>query len=285
MSAGNAIARPETATHEVSDGVVLTMFDFGPAHGAEGRPLLVFVAGWISLLSGWEKVLSELVPRFRVLYLETREKKSAILPGPARKISFSPGRMAQDIHEILAQRAPEGLPFYLAGSSLGAALILEHLAQSPLKPRESFLISPISRMHYPPLALAILRLIPPSWFGIVKPWIKWYLATFRCDRKNEPEQVRKYEGTIDAAEPARLKQNAIALENYSVWPVLSRVTTPVHLIGGRTDTLHGVEELEKMAALLPDARLTVLESNRETHSEVCGRLMAEAIMEREGRKG
>jgi len=88
--------------------------------------------------------------------------------------------------------------------------------------------------------------------------------------KNEPDQVKKYCGTIDAAEPIRLKANANAIRNYSLWEKLSDIKSPVVIIGAKTDNLHGIDILEKMVKIMPLASLEMMKSNKETHSAKMG---------------
>ena len=274
-----AKARVKESYIPVSDGVELLAIDFIPDANDKNLPVLVFVPGWISLVSGWEGVLLELIKKYHVIYLETREKKSARLP--EKKVAFTVERMSQDIHEVLPHTAAADKPFYLAGSSLGGAVILDYMSRDFVMPREAFLVSPIAEMHFPALAVFIIKLIPPFLYFIVKPWIKWYLKNIRCDKEKEPEQVKKYERTLDAAEPYRLKKNAVALVDYQVWDRLDQVAAPVLIIGAKADSLHGMEELEKMRDNIPDASMAVLESNKESHSEKCGAVMTAAIKSRE----
>jgi len=261
---------------EVSDGVKLNVIDFTPEGSDPTKPVVVFVAGWISLPSGWKDFLKTLTPRYRTLYVETREKISSILP-KGRQIDFSIERMALDIGEILQKTIPDGETFYFAGSSMGATIILDYLSLGKRQPTQSFLISPIAKFSIPTWALGLIKLSHPSFYSAIKPVVKWYLKNFRLDKKREPEQVAKYEGTLDAAEPARLKINALSVSKYSLWDKLGRVKSPVCLIGARTDTLHGVEELEKMVALMPHATLILMQSNKETHSERAGSFIADRI--------
>ena len=52
---------------EVSDGVTLRIIDFTPTREEKDTPLILFVAGWISLISGWKGVMKSITPRFRTL--------------------------------------------------------------------------------------------------------------------------------------------------------------------------------------------------------------------------
>jgi len=265
---------------KMSDGVELKVTDFLPEGNAPEKPVLVFVAGWISLISGWVDVLKELIPEYQTLYVETREKISARLPA-IQGVDFSIEQMSRDLDEVLSQTLPKDKPFYFAGSSLGSTVILEYLSADKKQPRDSFIISPISEFNIPTWGLILIRFLHPGFYLVIKPLIKWYLRNFRLDKKKEPEQVAKYEGTLDAAEPGRLKANARAIQNYSLWGKLQDIKSPVLIIGAKADTLHGVEILEKMVSMMASARMELLESNKETHSKRSGTLMIGEIKRRE----
>jgi pimeloyl-ACP methyl ester carboxylesterase len=274
--AGGSV-RLTTRPVTVSDGVTLTLYDFQPANDTGAGPVLVFVPGWVSLISGWTEVLKVLTPKVRVLYLETREKRSARLPeGPLP--AFTLERMSADLAEVIGQELPEETPYALAGSSLGSAVILDYLNDRATRlPRTSVLISPITEVDFPLWARLIIRWVPPSAYAVIKHIAIFYLTRFRVDKRREPEQAAKYTGTLMAAEPVRLKANARALSGYSVWNRLAGVDARVLLVGARTDRLHGLDALRRMAETLPQARLSIMESNRATHSAAVAYLLLDEL--------
>ncbi|MBU1168393.1 MAG: alpha/beta hydrolase [Proteobacteria bacterium] len=261
----------------VSDGVALNLYDFSPDKGSQDAPAVVFVPGWVSLISGWIDVLKVLTPRMRVIYLETREKYSACIPkGPLPEFTLE--RMRKDLEEVLLQVLPGDTPFVLAGSSLGSTIILEYLNRGNGRiPEKSILVSPISQVDFPFWARMLIRFFPPAAYSLIKHAIIFYLTRFKVDKHKEPEQAEKYKGTLLAAEPYRLKANAQALSGYSVWNRLGHVTSEVVLVGARTDKLHGLGDLEKMVEGLPMARLEVMGSNLETHSEKLAYVLLEEL--------
>lgn len=262
---------------DVSDGVALRLIDFKPDHDTDDHPMVLFVAGWVSLPAGWEGLLTGLTPHYRLIYIETREKKSAVLP-TVKRLDFSISRMVNDIQEILQVKVNKRRPIFFSGSSLGSTIILDYLSRTDTrKPRASILISPICEFPFPAWLLFVINFVPAFFYTLVRPVMKWYLKYFRLDRKNEPEQVKKYEGTIDAAEPGRLKANAFAIKNYSLWKKLHKVDSSVIIIGAETDSLHGTETLKKIIDLMPSATLKLMQSNKETHSDNAGRFIADQI--------
>ncbi|WP_300673876.1 alpha/beta hydrolase [Desulfoluna sp.] len=259
----------------LSDGVTLTLFDF-KGEGHEKKPMLLFVAGWLSALSGWHEVLEEMTPHTRVLYMESREKRSARLPaGPLPR--FDIDRLADDIAEVANAFIPAETSLYVAGSSLGSTALIRAMARRKITPSGAFLISPVTAFQFPPWGNFIISFVPPFFFKAIRYPIVWYLINFRVDKKKEPEQARKYTQTIMDAEPTRLKANAAALSGHTVWEDLPQVKSPVVVIGAASDKLHGVEEITKMVQRMPEARVEVMGSNKETHSGQAGRFIVEGM--------
>ncbi len=268
---------------EASDGVLLNVIEFIPAKDSENRPIILFVAGWISMISGWKGVLQKITPEYRTVYLETREKSSSIVP-KGKKVSFTMDRLAEDISNIIAKTIPENRKFVAGGSSLGATAILEYLALNLRQPECAMLISPTPVFRFPKILGDLVPLLPPSLYLIIKPIIKWYLRNFRLDKKKEIEQVKKYEGTLDAADPYKLKANALALKKFTIWDRLSMVTAPILIIGAAADTLHGIDTLKRMLQMIPRSEYREMASNKETHSEKAGELMVTYIKNNEYKK-
>jgi pimeloyl-ACP methyl ester carboxylesterase len=261
---------------EVSDGVSLKIIDFTPRNVSQEKPVILFVAGWISLISGWKGVLKVLTADHRVLYLESREKKSSAVPD-VKKVSFSMERLKLDIGEIIEKVIPPSEKFILAGSSLGASAILEYCGSEKRKPLSAVLIGPNAEFRFPKILGTVIPALHPSLYFTVKPVIKWYLRNFRLDKKNSKEQIEKYENTLDCADPYKLKANALAIRNYAIWDRIVNISVPCLIIGATTDTLHGTENIKRLMKIIPDSTYIELKSNMETHSEKAGRVIAEYI--------
>ncbi len=265
----------------VSDGVALKIIDFIPKRDNDKRPVILFVAGWISAISGWQGVLRVISSEYRTIYLETREKQSSIVPGN-RKVSFAMDRLSADIRDAVGKLIPPRRTFIMAGSSLGATAILEYLAERGEKPLCAVLVGPNAEFRFPRFLGRVIPAFPPSILPYPQACRKMVPArNFRLDKKNELEQVKKYEATLDAADPYKLKYNAIAIRNYSIWHVIPAVSTPVLVVGAALDKLHGNEALKKMVEMLPRSSYRELASNKETHSEKAGELIVEFIGRRD----
>jgi pimeloyl-ACP methyl ester carboxylesterase len=261
---------------DVSDGVSLKIIYFTPQNVSQGKPVIIFVAGWISLISGWKDVLKVLTAEHRVIYLESREKQSSTVPD-VKKVSFSIERLKLDIGEIVKKVIPPSEKFILAGSSLGASAILEYCGSKKQKPLSAILIAPNTEFRFPKILGTIIPAIHPALYFTVKPVIKWYLRNFRLDKKTCKEQIEKYENTIDCADPYKLKANALAIRNYAIWDHIDNITVPCLIIGATTDTLHDTENIKHLIKILPDSNYIELKSNMETHGEKAGRIILEYI--------
>jgi pimeloyl-ACP methyl ester carboxylesterase len=261
---------------EVSDGVTLKIIDFTPKNLSAHKPVILFVAGWISLITGWKGVLKALTKEHKVLYFESREKQSSIVPN-VKKVSFSMERLRLDIGEIIEKVIPRTSDFVLAGSSLGASAILEYCASRKRKPSSAVLIGPNAEFRFPRILGTIIPAVHPSLYFAVKPVIKWYLRNFRLDKKNSREQIEKYENTLDCADPYKLKANALAIRNYALWDHIVNIEVPCLIIGATTDTLHGTDNIKHLIDVMPYSSYIEFESNMETHSEKAGHAIIEYI--------
>lgn len=261
---------------DVSDGVSLKVIDFTPQITSSGKPVILFVAGWISLIAGWKGVLKVLTAKYRILYLETREKQSSIVAN-VKKVSFSMERLKLDIGEVIEKIIPPSEKFVIAGSSLGASAIIEYCGSEGRKPLSAILISPKAEFRFPKLLELVIPAVHPSLAFLVRPVIKWYLRNFRLDKKNSREQIEKYENTLDSADPYKLKANALALRKYALLNRVDKINVPCLMISATTDILHGTDEIKRIMKIMPDSTYVELESNMETHSEKAGRLIAEYV--------
>ncbi len=70
-----------TASVCVRKGVRLRVMIWRPKQPASGSPI-IFVAGWVSAVSGWAPLLKVMAAGRPVYYLETREKSAAMMQDP-----------------------------------------------------------------------------------------------------------------------------------------------------------------------------------------------------------
>jgi pimeloyl-ACP methyl ester carboxylesterase len=124
----------QTRQIQVNDNVSLRVITFQPNSPAKNPPV-VFIPGWISLIATWKSVLQDLSRDFTIHYIETREKKTAIVRG---RVKYRVEDCARDLAAIVEQLNLQDDNFILCGSSLGATAIADGFRF--LKRRPLFLV-------------------------------------------------------------------------------------------------------------------------------------------------
>jgi pimeloyl-ACP methyl ester carboxylesterase len=248
---------------EVEPGVRLTVHEWRPDSDAEP---LVFVAGWVSIVEGWRPLLEVLVRERRVVYVETREKRSAELARRHhRPASFSIPRLGDDVITVCdtLDIAPGRRVFF--ASSMGSNAVLEALKRGRLAARGAFLIGPNAEFRFPVWGKG-LTYLPSGVYHLLRPFVVWYLERFRVNARSDPEQMARYRRTLRAAHPLRLKLSARAVLGYSALPGLDTVTVPVAIAYAASDTLHGPGEARRIASAMPRGEAVECPSNTYMHT-------------------
>jgi pimeloyl-ACP methyl ester carboxylesterase len=234
---------------EVEPGVELLVRSWEPEAPQLDWPV-VFVPGWISLPHGWSELLQGLALRQPLLYVETREKATARYGGAFTPADQTIERNAADLVAIARQLPGDADQRVWVAASLGSTILTTALAGGELSARAAFLISPQVQFRYPwwlrPVTYCPDWLYPPA-----RDFILWYLRSFKVDTEREPEQMARYERTMNAAEPRRLKYSARSFEGYALWPLLEDVSHPVAVAHASSDTLHASDDVERLVAELP----------------------------------
>jgi len=247
---------------QVNDNVSLRVITFQP-NSPSNNPTVVFVPGWISLISTWKSVLQYLSRDFTIHYVETREKKTAIVRG---RVKYRVEDCARDLATIVEQLDLTDNNYILCGSSLGATAIADGFRFLKHRPLCLALIGINAEFYIPRGWIGFVRCFPPTLYLAFKPVIKWYLRNFRLDVEKDHAQYKKYCDNIDNADPFRLKKAALALAKYKIWERLPEIQTPVLLFSASLDALHDLENIKRIHELLPDSRYVDLETNFRTHS-------------------
>jgi len=250
---------------EVEEGVRLRCYRWRPQTDNCSEPLF-FIAGWISLVTGWKSLLQELVRSRPVVYLETREKGSAEIPkGLMRVSSFGIPRLADDLVAASKKLGLDNDRIVLFGSSMGSNAILEALKGSRLRARAAFLVGPNAEFYFPPWGKVAVRVVPAWLIERLKGFVIWYLRRFRVDADSDPEQMARYVRTVRAADPLRLKLSARAVQGYSVLPGLETIATPVAVAYADSDILHNEREVLRIVEAMPRGTAVSCPSNTYMH--------------------
>ena len=250
---------------EVEEGVRLRCYRWTPLSGNGASPVF-FIAGWISLVTGWKALLQELVRNRPVVYLETREKRSAeILPHLMKSSSFTIPRLAEDVVSAARTLGLDNDRTVLFGSSMGSNAILEALKGSRLPARAAFLVGPNAEFYFPAWGKVAVRVVPAWLIERLKGFVIWYLRKFRVNSNSDPEQMARYVRTVRAADALRLKLSARAVQGYSAMPGLESITTPVAVAYANSDTLHDEREVRRMVDAIPRGTAVSCPSNTYMH--------------------
>lgn len=250
---------------DVGEGVRLRCYRWQPQPENGASPVF-FVAGWISLVTGWKALLQELVRTRPVVYLETREKRSAeIPPRLMHSSSFTIPRLADDVVRAAERLGLDNDRTVLFGSSMGSNAILEALKDSRYSARAAFLVGPNAEFYFPAWGKVAVRVVPAWLIERLKGFVIWYLRRFRVDSESDPEQMARYERTIGAADALRLKLSAQAVQGYSALPGLASITTPVAVAYADSDRLHDERDVRRMVDAMPRGTAIRCPSNTYMH--------------------
>jgi len=246
----------------VNKNVTLKVITFSPLK-ATTNPVVIFVPGWISLMSGWKEVLIEMSRDFTIHYVETREKISSTISG---KVHYQVEDFARDISSLVDVFKLKDRNFILFGSSLGATTIVDSCRFLTSQPLCLVLIGVNAVFYIPKFWRHVVRLFPPRLYLAFKPFIKWYLRNFRLDVQSDLAQYKKYCLNIDTADPWKLKKAALAFVRYAIWDRLPDIKIPALLISASKDKIHDLQNIRHISALMSNSTNIDLETNSNTHS-------------------
>ncbi len=250
----------------VEDGVRLQVFEWHPECETGADPIL-FVAGWISLVTGWRPLLEKMVETHPVYYIETREKCSAEIDRNLMRTSgFSIPRLAEDLIVASARLGLDNDGTVLFGSSMGSNAILEALKNGRLPARAAFLVGPNVEFHFPAWGRVAVHVVPAWLIQRLKGFVIWYLQKFRVNAKDDPEQMASYVRTVRAADAVRLKLSAKAVQGYTVLPGLETIEAPVAVAYAGSDSLHGEGEVRRIVDAIPAGTAVMCPSNTYMHT-------------------
>ena len=237
---------------------------------------VIFIPGWISHMKSWLEFLPVLTADSSVYYMDTREKPSAGLSKDILKYAgeFTMEKHTDDLEAVINALELQDKEFYLAGSSMGANIILRYLVQGKKNPRAAAALIPNLNFKIPAWGVPFLYL-PARIYYLIKPLIKFYLYLFKSDRGSEKSMLHYIFYGLDAAEPERLQASARDMQSYTLPGKLEGVNTPCLLVGSRLDRMHLSSTVRKISNKIPNSEYLEIDASGETHTE----WMAEKIIE------
>jgi len=255
---GNPDCHIEARHIDASDGYQLRVYSFTPKQDNTSPPV-VFIPGWTSVMDGWAPLLASWAEKRTIHYIETREKRSAIVPKKLRVNDFKMLRHAEDLSKVVSELNLDSDVMWF-GSSLGATVILHGMMEGHLRGNSAFLIAPNSQFRFPTWMVPLMA--APWWcysplIRIGLPYLKW--------RLKEPGQYIRYKRTLTQAHLLRLKRSVQANRRYDLPANLEKIDAKIAICVAASDTLHTGTDSHGIVDALPNGSLIEVPSNQYAH--------------------
>lgn len=253
-------------------GVELLTVTFTPPEPLDTPPV-IFIPGLGSVIENFRETVIELTRHHTVCYVETREKKSAVITGKHR---FTVEEITSDIVHFAGIRFPAGSDYVMAGYSLGATAIAEAYPLLGNKPERIILIEPNISFPFQGWLLFLARAARVIYYPL-KPFFKWYLRRFRINLAEDYEMYRINCRILDSAEPARLGAAIRHLSGYRMSGCLREISVPALVVVASKDKFHSHDEGTEIARQIKSVGYIDLADNKRTHSAEMGRIISDFI--------
>lgn len=220
----------------------------------------VLVAGWNTVVSGWDEVLLEAMKDFDIVYIETREKDSSKV---VKKAKFDIDRYSSDIQEVLEELKIDQKKMILFTSSFGT---LNSAHGAALKKYESFLyyfVGPVHKLEMPKGSRIYMYLVPNCFLTVTKPiWLRW----IRKRKSENPEQAAKYIRALEEADPKKWRATAYANAWDDFIDMYDEIDGRCFVVGMEKDKMHARDTSMKINNRMKNSTYIDLETNKKTHS-------------------
>ena len=246
----------------VSEDVSLRVFIWKPNNDSLRKlPPIVMVPGWGSVFEGWRPLLSEWTGKRPIIYIETREKSSAIFDKKMTLDDFQMEKFTNDIAEIIKFLDLKN-NFDFFSSSLGSTILIDGLQSRKIQGRSSIFLAPNERFKFPLWARILIKLPFPSFS------LKWLINTaiWGVERrvKEEGQKIR-YRRTLLSQNFERIRLSARYLMKYSLPDELAEIKIPCAIITADSDKLHRLEDIKSITDRIPNAKMIQVPSNQYAH--------------------
>ncbi|MDP6920775.1 MAG: hypothetical protein QF709_02535 [Candidatus Thalassarchaeum sp.] len=222
----------------------------------------VVVPGWGSVFEGWRPLLTEWVSRRPIVYIETREKKSARITRKVRREDFEMRHHGHDVAAVLDEFGIDSSEVDWFSSSLGATLLIDAYQNDVLAGRSSILLAPNPDFKFPLWARILLKMPLPKF--IHPALVRFAVLVVERRTKEEGQRIR-YRRALMSQDLERLLLSSRANIRYSLPQDLSRASVPCAVMTAKSDTLHGLDKVLDIVDRLPNAVLIEVPSNQYAH--------------------
>jgi pimeloyl-ACP methyl ester carboxylesterase len=235
-----------------------TPFDFTPNNENQ----LIIVPGWGSVFEGWRPLISEWALRRPIIYIETREKKSAIIEKKIYKKDFQMNEHVMDLIEVIKffELSIDKVDWF--ASSLGATILLEGFQKETIGGRSAILIGPNVNFKPPPWANLFLRFPVPKFSYPVLRRIVLFALEKRL--KEEGQKIR-YRRMLKAQDLLRMMLSAKYNIDYEMNLEFPDNKISSVILSAESDKLHAIDGVIEISKNLPNCKLINVPSNQYAH--------------------
>ncbi|MHA1816609.1 MAG: alpha/beta fold hydrolase [Candidatus Heimdallarchaeaceae archaeon] len=256
------------------DTIVRVLRTYAPKKTSNGFTLFI-VAGWGSVVLGWDDVLLEAMKDFDIVYFETREKASSTL---AKKSKNDIDRLSDDIKETIEILKFDPLKLLLFGSSFGSAILADGFRKNKFDSFLNVLVAPAIQIDLPPGLRYLIPVTPHIIMEPVKPLIRWWL---KKSKSESPEQAAKYIRVMNEAESKKWKNISMNFLFWKWWDVYADVKHNLLLIASEKDKMHEAEISQKLRELMVNSVYIDLGTNKKTHTKPIVDLVREHLKKKQ----
>ena len=256
-------ANAEELFVEVAPNISVRVLRWVPADSsAASLDPTVVVPGWGSVFEGWRPLLTEWVSRRPIVYIETREKKSARITRKVRRDDFEMRHHGHDVAAVLGKLGIDSAEVDWFSSSLGATLLIDAYQNDVLAGRSSILLAPNPDFEFPLWARILLKMPLPKF--IHPALVRFAVWVVERRTKEEGQRIR-YRRALLSQDLERLLLSSRANIRYSLPQDLSNASVPCAVMTASSDTLHGMDKVLDIVDRLPNAVLIEVPSNQYAH--------------------
>jgi pimeloyl-ACP methyl ester carboxylesterase len=236
-------------------------------------PPVVLLPGLASVIENFKDTLIALTEKHTVYFLETREKSSSVING---KAGFSIPEIASDLPEAIRKLGLGSGSYLLAGYSLGTSVIAAAFNQIQCKPLALVLIEPSATFNWPWWLIPLAKIGAPI-YPAIKPFLKWYMKTFRINTKEDKEMYEINARILDQADPKKLALTVLAVKSFEVWNYLPKIDIPTLVIGVSQDKFHSHDEALRVSRGIAKSSYIDVLNNKRSHSAEVATIIEEYV--------
>ena len=233
----------------------------------------VMVAGWNTVVPGWDGTLMEARKDFDVVYIETREKGSSRL---SKKAKFDMDRFSSDIQEVIEELKLNQKKLILFTSSFGTLTGVHGVAYKKYSPFLTYLVGPVHRFVMPKGSKYYMYLVPNLFLYVTRPMWKWWIRKLKSE---DPEQAAKYIRALEEADVKKWRATGYASAWVDFIDMYEKIDERVFVVGMEKDKMHEKELSLKIHERLKNSTYIDLETNKKTHSAEMVKVIREHLLD------